>query len=510
MRSVYDDARKVRLAVKKEITQELEKQRPRGRYAIVQSINNTERWAEVIYVGEDVPVKVPFGMIGPNEKGQQVRIEGTPGDRYIAGIRGTTKVERDLDATTETANGAATTAEGAVGQIDSVNSEMNSQFDAYKYNRPISEGPDPTGTSNIDWASIDGTDIAVTAGLSRWGMMRCGLNTTDKATISFCAYRSGTVSAFYYDIYSINPQNGEFNIIYSSDNIVAALGTAMAFVYMTFPTIGSQPGTCFAIQFRSVGSGSVIMAGKTFRSYVPLPGFYPLKPGGQRIPGSDPVPATISGLDAQNFVYGDLVPFVQLGSTVDVSLGRHFYDLFNRSSMGSNWNLYHWGATGNNLAIDSGRVYYSGNQDGYQAGLWSYPMATDAHSAEATFTENGNARQNILFICSAFNLSGLKVALIRYSDKVGIFTPSGTNSASPRVEIPWIAGSNERWKIWYDPDTNTYKTSCDGEERGLSWVDSSNEVPHGLGRRSVGFGISRSLFFSGSPVDNFAADDWKD
>lgn len=508
--STYEQARKVRLAIKRQVKEELAKERPPARYAIVETINAEERWAEVIYVGEDVPVRVPYGALGPTERGQEVRIEGTPSDRYIAGVRGTTRVERDLVDVGDVANGAAETADGAVGQIDSVNSEMNSQFDAYKYNRPIAEGPDPTGTCNIEYGHCDNTDINVTAGLSRWGMMRCGLNTAAKSTLSFGAYRTGTVNSFNFDIYSISESTGEFSIIYSSPDIKGLLGTAMAFVFTNFPTIGSQPGTCFGVQFRMTGSGTVSMLGKTFRPIVPLPGFFPLKPGGQRIPGSDPAPAYISALDAVNFVYGDLTPFVQLGSATGVAMGRHFYDLFNRSSMGSNWNLYRWGGANADLGIRDGRVWYNGNNDGYQGGLWSYPMATEDISVEQTFIENGNSRQNILFAHAAFDLSGLKTALIRYQDKVGIFTPNGFSSASPRIEIPWIAGSNERWRIWYDSNDKKYRTACnDAEVTSLVWQDSSDEVPKGIGRRSVGFAISRSLFFAGSPVDDFAADDWK-
>lgn len=504
-------AARLNSVIRKMVQSEIDKSRPAPRYAVVNSINLEQKYCMVTYNGEDVSVRVPFNSVIPNEVGQEVRIEGTAADRYIAAIRGTSKIESQLIETTETANTALTDADNANGLVGSVSSEMNSQFDAYKYNRPIAEGPDPTGTCNIDYGHCDNTDVNVTSSMSRWGMMRCGLNTAAKSTISFGAYRTQTVTDFYFDIYSINENTGEFTVLYSSPNYAQALGTQMAFVYLGFPVINSQPGTCFGIQFRVSGAGTVTMMGKTFRSNVPLPGFYPLKPGGQRIPGSNPVPTTISASDAQAFLYGDITPFVQLGSEVKVNRGRHFFDLFNRSEMGPNWNLFHWaGNTSSNLSINSNRVIYTGNNDGYQAALWSYPMATDDISVEQTFIENGNNRQNILFLNSAFNLSGLKVSLIRYDGKVGIFTPNGTATSSPRVEIPWKAGEYERWRIWYDSATKTYNTLCDGEERGLSWVDVNNEVPHGLGRRSVGFGISRSLFYSGSPVDNFAADDWKD
>lgn len=508
----FDDpeiAARINSTIRKIVQSEIAKSRPAPRYATVVSINLESKYCMVRFTGETEAVRVPFNSVIPNEVGQTVRIEGVPGDRYITAIRGTSKIESVLDETSQIAETALDDATNAAGQINSVNSEMNSQFDAYKYNRPIAEGPDPTGTCNIDYGHCDSTNINVTSSLARWGMMRCGLNTTAKSTISFAAYRSGTVDTFNFDIYHINETTGDFTLLYSSPNVRDAMGTQMAFVYLSFPTINSQPGTCFGIQFRMTGSGSVVMMGKTFRETVALPGFFPLKPGGQRVPGSNPTPATISALDAQNFVYGDLTPFVQLGSEVDVSLGRHFYDLFNRSELGPNWIPYRWGGTSLNIRLSDNMAWYNGNTDGYQGAMWSYPMATDDNSVEATFVESGNNRQNILFMHSAYDLSGYKVGLDRYQGVAAIITPYGTSEATPRAYVSHSPQPNERWKLVYDSDTNTYSGYVNGELK-VQWEDADNEIPHGMGRRSVGFAISRSLFYSGSPIDNFQADDWKD
>lgn len=81
----------------KKISNELVKQRPGPKYAIVKSIDNDSGIAEVSYVGEDSIVKVPFGIAAPTEIGQEVRIEGVPGDRFITSVRGTTAVEQSVE-----------------------------------------------------------------------------------------------------------------------------------------------------------------------------------------------------------------------------------------------------------------------------------------------------------------------------------------------------------------------------------------------------------------------------
>ncbi|AOE44535.1 minor tail protein [Gordonia phage Jumbo] len=79
------------------VASEVAKLRPAPRYAVVKSINTEESYAEVSYVGEDSVVKVPFGNIAPTVVGQEVRIEGVTGDRYIAAVRGTSNLEEGIE-----------------------------------------------------------------------------------------------------------------------------------------------------------------------------------------------------------------------------------------------------------------------------------------------------------------------------------------------------------------------------------------------------------------------------
>lgn len=74
--------------VGQKVSAEIARQRPAPRYAVVKGIDADKKIAEVSYIGEDSVVKVPYSNVIPNEVGQEVRIEGVPGDRYITAIRG--------------------------------------------------------------------------------------------------------------------------------------------------------------------------------------------------------------------------------------------------------------------------------------------------------------------------------------------------------------------------------------------------------------------------------------
>lgn len=81
-------------AIRSVVREELNKQRPKPRYATVQSINHEDRSCMVNFIGEgDNPVRVPFGSVAPATVGQEVRIGGTATDRTIEDVRGPSNVE---------------------------------------------------------------------------------------------------------------------------------------------------------------------------------------------------------------------------------------------------------------------------------------------------------------------------------------------------------------------------------------------------------------------------------
>lgn len=78
---------KFRDLIRKVCMKVLDKERPKYVYAVVQSVDTASRTAWVLYPGDVEPVTVPYGMIAvPEGAGQVVRIDGLPGDRFIADV----------------------------------------------------------------------------------------------------------------------------------------------------------------------------------------------------------------------------------------------------------------------------------------------------------------------------------------------------------------------------------------------------------------------------------------
>jgi hypothetical protein len=75
--------------LRKVATQEIDKQRPRPTYATVTGVDRAQRTAFVLFPGETDSVGVQMGSIEPSTTGQIARIEGPPGDRYLADVIGT-------------------------------------------------------------------------------------------------------------------------------------------------------------------------------------------------------------------------------------------------------------------------------------------------------------------------------------------------------------------------------------------------------------------------------------
>lgn len=86
--SGFDDAVKLRAVIQNMIREELSRERPAARYAVVNSIDWTDRSCMVTFIGETDPVRVVFTSVAPSAVGQEVRIAGKANDRYIDAIRG--------------------------------------------------------------------------------------------------------------------------------------------------------------------------------------------------------------------------------------------------------------------------------------------------------------------------------------------------------------------------------------------------------------------------------------
>jgi hypothetical protein len=95
----YASAMEMRDLVSQLVREELSRQAPAPTYATVYSIDAPTRSCLITFPGEVTPVKATYGSVQPNAVGQLVRVEGPPGQRYIADVLGDTKTQTDLSTT---------------------------------------------------------------------------------------------------------------------------------------------------------------------------------------------------------------------------------------------------------------------------------------------------------------------------------------------------------------------------------------------------------------------------
>ena len=84
-------AMQMRDIIRELISIEIDALRPEPTYAKVSSIDLATKTCMVIITGDTVAIKANYGSIAPSAVDQLVRIEGPPGDRYIADVLGETQ-----------------------------------------------------------------------------------------------------------------------------------------------------------------------------------------------------------------------------------------------------------------------------------------------------------------------------------------------------------------------------------------------------------------------------------
>lgn len=490
-------AQKLDKIIETKINNQLDKKRPAAKYAVVKSINNTERYAEVVYVGEpdDNLVKVPFGVVGPSEVGQEVRIEGTPGDRYIAGIRGTSKVEQDAENAGNSATDAGNNANAANDGVSAINDTL-SGIDG----RPLWDGPDNTGNSSIPWINAS-DDIGMISTSARWAFIRAR-KPVKYTSITFAAkIASGTVTSLYFDIYRIA---ADFSaaLIYSSDNKAGPLSGSYQWFTYAFPEIVVNYSEFLAVQMRCAGGGNCQLAGKVDRTIANTV-FRPRYIGGVRDSSVTPTPAafTQSELDS---VYFSAIPYIQLGSFDNaLSGGKTISDNFNNTL--SQWFLRT--TESNNLVIEDGRLAYNGSNDGRQMGIMISPLNTSKFNVSALV--DPNSRDSYMLAASDVGMNNFLAVTFNEND-IKIYTVTGGPGGTWTSRATTGSGSNSSAKRTLTHDgTGVWKvfegTPVLGTEK-LTW-DSGGTFTAPDGRRFTGLGIERYFFNNGAKWDDFTAKD---
>lgn len=196
--------------------------------------------------------------------------------------------------------------------------------------RPLWESVDGNGEVTLPLATADVT-MVVDATHSRGGLIRC-VGNDKKATISCIAYKTGTVSSCYFDIYRLE-SNGDMTLMHSSADQSSLLEVTSTVMLVEIPEeyrFTVEPETYYMVICRIGGSGSVTLQGKVFPTTTVAS--RPLYTGVMRNPVSDPAPATISS-GTFDSLYVPETPYFQLGRTEDILPQSFFVDFSTLSSM---------------------------------------------------------------------------------------------------------------------------------------------------------------------------------
>lgn len=320
----------------------------------------------------------------------------------------------------------------------------------------------------------------------------------ERKVITFLAFKTGTVTSFNLDVYKLEP-DGSSTLLYSSPNLAGDLAGTLGWQqHLMDQTIVADMGDSYDVQFRMVGAGSVSIAGINLPNPTPLPGFRPYTAGSGRNPSSSPAPSTIS-TSTRDTMYTGPTPWVSLGIDVgQTTLPRFFYDDFNRTSFGARWITY------GQIEIESGRVQHSGGifDNNTAAAMYTQPLISDtvrvAFDVIADDEVVGGA------ICAS---SGLGAGAWLTVDDAGAYIQTG--SYSSRTTRATATGGSGFYILTYTASDNTFRAYRGSESNPpiATWVDSSNVVPHGTGRRWVGVLAHRNFLDASGRLDNFTAGD---
>lgn len=426
-----------------------------------------------------------------------------------------TATSNAASASSSAAN-AQSTANSAQGTADMANTVAVYTTFNVTSNKPLYRSMDPTAEVSFDF-QILATDnggamntVAITQTVARFAKIRVG-NDQIMNTMSYLAYKAGTVSAFYYDIYKFRNSDSGWDLLYSSPNLAPDLTTAPAKPQYLFSVPG-LPFTAtekYAIQFRMNGSGTVYMAGKNFPTQF-VPGFEPEVLGASRDPSATPTPMIIT--NAQMDTYNDApVPYIEIGSNVgQVGIPRSWYVNFNNSDW-NGWVRQHYAANGQDLKITNGVVEYDGTTDGYQYAYFGSQTATDDMEAQIYFNRSSAIRSAVGICHDNSGMGGLILAVdssgVYFSkqNSLGSFTQKASfsyTSGAGTYKIRYVSAGNYFIAFKLNPIDNSWQAVTD------PWYDTANEIQHGIGHRFGGIVMNRGFFQTGAGMDDFYLRDW--
>lgn len=205
---------------------------------------------------------------------------------------------------------------------------------------------------------------------------------------------------------------------------------------------------------------------------------------------------------------GVLLPFIAMGQTTVYPEDRTWTDRFNRLYFGRNWIHRSNGVTGQlgiTYANGEGRVTYTGTTDGIQEVLFIRPTTGDAMRADIDIADvNSNGAVDTYICRDRGSQNGVVLAVGQGAALIG--TQSG---GVQTIRATSTVGGEGTWTIYYEPTPDMYTVLKNGQDIGLSWIDSGHVMPHGYNYRFSSVQIERISGQNGGTIDNWEFGDWK-
>lgn len=302
---------------------------------------------------------------------------------------------------------------------------------------PLWESLDGNGEVTMLLSTADAL-MTINSTTARGGFIRCRGGDL-KQTISHIAYKTGTVSSYYIDIYRVGLDYSATKI-YTTPDLSSALATTATVVFYQMADDDAYVTTQdenYLVVARMTGSGSVTIQGRVF-PVVTTPN-RPLYPGINRNPNvtASPISLTTADLDA---IYVKETPYFQIGTLADI-VPQSFYVDFTTIS-DTLWiykTAYVSGIGGvNKIATKNGITYIpteGNNANGKSALIFKYRTTTNR--CRTAFSIGDADTKNIPTYISLFdNVVGGSGVYLRVQQNGCYFgKKSGINSyATPVVD----------------------------------------------------------------------------
>ncbi|WNM74430.1 hypothetical protein SEA_BEARBQ_28 [Gordonia phage BearBQ] len=367
------------------------------------------------------------------------------------------------------------------------------------------------GTLVVEPNSSAVPTVNVTASYAPWANV-IFKTAAERKVLTWMAYKTGTVSTFNLDVYKLE-QDGSSSLLYSSPNLAGDVPVSLSSIgwmqhLMSSQTIIADVGDIYDVQFRMTGSGSVSLAGINFPNPTPLPGFRPYTIGSARNASATPAPTTIA-TSTRDTMYTGPAPFVSIGIDVgQTQIPRFFYDDFNRASLGTRWITY-----GSSVGIKDGKVEFTGSAfaNASAAAMYHQPLATDLVEVGADLSIDeedigvGVHCQSGLGngVWLTADVGGVRIQTGAYNSRTDRVT--ATVPGSGRYTLRAIRDEGDTHFIYQvffgDPNTESAVPV-------LTWPDTTNSIPSGIGRRWWSVMARRNgLIYPSGRLDNVTAAD---